>query len=175
MFKNKVIISLLSTFFIVGLLAMVVYYVKFRQNTGPSHAGTIKVQLVSTTSTVKKNDVFNVDVYLDTQGVPVTGADIRVRYDPAKLVATSVTPGNFLPVVFVPGKINVSSALVQLVLGANLPNPANGTGILAHIKFKVISQGTRAHIYTGPDTAISTVGSAGNVMGVPGEIFITIQ
>lgn len=170
--NKKVIISLFSIFFILGVLALVVYYVRFRQNTSPIRASGIDLRLVSTTTSVNKNDELDVDVYIDTKGMSITGSDLEIKYDPNLLLAESITPGNFLPVVFVPGKI--TSGLAKIVLGCNVTDPKNGNGILASVKFKVLGEATNTSIYFDSTTAISALGQTTSVLGTPDALNLTI-
>lgn len=173
-FKRKnVIISTLSTAFILITLVLGVYFVRFRQNTGTVHAESVQVKFISTATTVKNGDEFVVDVYIDTKGMSVTGSDLRVRYDPLLLKVESVTPGKFLPVVLLPQQLSSGSA--QIVLGSNVTEPKNGTGILESVKFKVLGKGATANIYFGSGSAVAAIGQTANVLATPASLNINIE
>lgn len=173
-FKRKdILISILSVSFTLVILVLGVYYVRFRQSTGPVHAEGVQVQLVSTNTNVKSGDEFVVDVYIDTKGMSVTASDLRVRYDPQLLQAESITPGNFLPVVLLPQQL--TSGFAQIVLGCSVTEPKNGTGIVESVKFKVLGQGATANIYFGPASAIAALGQSTNVMTSPTSLNIIIE
>lgn len=164
--RKNVFISLFSTFFILITLVVGVYFIKFRQNTSPIQASGPTLQLTSTSNTVNKNSEFIVDVYLDTKGESVTGADLRIRYDQTKLQAISIESKNYLPVVLIPGQI--TSGLAKIVLGSEVTTPKNGTGILAAVKFKALDQGENTVIsFDEVGTMISAIGKTTDVLNRP--------
>jgi len=170
---KKIIISLISIVFILTFLILGVYYVKFRQSTAPVKAEGVELLFVSNQTSFKQGDEFNVDIYLDSKGMSVTGADLKIKYDANQLLALSITPGNFLPVVFIPGQI--TSGQAKIVLGCNPTDPKNGNGILATIKFKVLGQGTNTSIYFDSTTAVAALGQTTNVLGTPPTFDINIE
>src|ERR1035437_5922889 len=134
-FKRKnVIISLVSTIFVLSALVIGVIYIRQRQGILPAGASGVQLQLVPTKTTINKGDEFDVDIYIDTKGMSVTGSDLEVKYDPTELTAESIQPtqagqaGYLLPVIFIKGQI--SSGLARIVLGCDPTSPKNGTGIL---------------------------------------------
>jgi len=162
--KRKITISLITTGFVLIVLLAAAYYVKFQQGITNSHASGVVLQVLSTKTSVKVGDEFIVSVYIDTGGLSVTGADVRVRYDSSRLLAETITPGTFLPVVFVPGKITQASAIAQIILGSNPTAPKAGNGILETVKFKAIAASTATNIFLGPATAIAAVGYPTSVL-----------
>ena len=187
--KKKVFVSLLSLVFALAILALAVYYIRFRQNTSPTQASGVLLQLAGTAGNitwlgggkVRPDSEFSVDVYMNSNGMSVTGADIEVKYDPKQLSAISVNQGaTLLPVVFVPGQISLG--LAKIVLGCKPTTPVTGNGILASVKFKTIgSDGTTATISVdpsaspGPATAISALGQSGNVLSAAAFMNVVIS
>ena len=170
--RKGVIISLVSTVLVLGGLVTGVVFIKERQGVSV-HASGVDLKLAAGVTSVNKGDEIQVDVYIDTKGLSVTGSDIRVKYDPNLLMAESIQQNTFLPVVLVPGKISTGTA--RIVLGSSPTEPKNGTGILASLKFKVLGSGIKTTVSFDATTAISALEQATNVLGTstPLEINVT--
>ena len=169
--KNKKvkIFPIFIVIFVSLVLVAAVYYLKYKQGVLGAQASGVQLQLLNTTAStsIKKGTEFTVNVYIDTAGMSVSGADIRVRYDQNQLLAETMTPGTFLPVVFVPGKITQGSGVAQIILGSSPSAPKSGAGILAAVKFKVLGQGTKTNIYFGTGSIVTAIGQTANVMEFP--------
>lgn len=171
--NRRVIISILSTGFVLLILALVIYNIRFRQSTAPIHAESVQIKFTNDVTSVKKGDEFVVDIYIDTKGKSVTASDLRVKYNPLLLQVQSITPGNFLPVVLLPQQL--TSGFARIVLGSDVTNPKNGTGILESVKFKVLGQGTTANLSFEPSSAVSAIGQDVSAIGTLPSLDIKIE
>lgn len=164
-----------------------------RNQTLISHAGTAVLSLSSSNPTPKIGVPFTVVVAIDTKGLAVTAADIRVRYDTAKLTANKIIPfGDFLPTVLYPpgqtqGILDLPSATsgrAWIVVGALVDNtgttaapgdvhPRSGTGILAQVTFTPKTNGSTT-ITFGGETAVAAVGQTGDVTATKNSVTINI-
>lgn len=164
MFKNinfnlkKVLTVVFSILLILTLVAGVIL-VRQRQNTKVGAQG-VNLSLTPTTTTVNVGDNYTVDVYIDSKGYSVTGADLKINFNNSVSQLTSVQVGTFLPVVFKPGV--VSGNMGQIVLGCDVTQPKVGTGILARLNFKATSAGSNQITFNG-QTAISALGQTTNI------------
>ncbi len=173
--KKKIILSFLGALALILSLGVGVYLVRSRKTVGIKAEGpSISLVSATATTTYTKGEEVVADVYIDTKGLKVTGADLRVRYDPTYLQAKSIESGGFLPVVLFPGNISYAQA-VRIVLGSDPMTPKDGSGILARVKFNVIAESGSTSITFGPSTAISAIGSQVNVVGQATPLAITIS
>lgn len=168
--QKNIIISLSSSVFALAILVAGVYYVRFQQSTGV-HAEGVQLRFAGANQSYNKGDEFSVDVYIDSKGLKVTGADIRIGYDAVVLQAESIQQSTFLPVVFIPGQVLPAA---RIVLGSDPASPKTGTGILATLKFKVIGKNGSTSFFFAPGTAISVLGQNSNAASIPGPFGIAI-
>lgn len=175
--KRKIIGSVLGLLFLTVSLGTGLYLVQTVQKTRVSATGA-ELMLSTSNANPKIGDNILVAVYLDTdtEGLQVTGADIKVGYDNNILEATSVRNGNFLPTVLVPGSI--SSGQASIVLGCLVDTtgayPKSGTGTLANITFKAKALGSTTVSFSS-GTGIAAVGQPSNVAEVFKPVQITVQ
>lgn len=153
MFQNKSNLNILNNkkvywgaFSVLFLIASIFVGLILSQQTRKTKIGASGVDLTlhTTNNNPRVNDIISVAVVMDTHGLTVNGTELVVKYDPNKLIATSITPGNFLPNVFIPGVI--SNGTASIVLGCTIDNagthPVNGSGLIAQINFTVKTTGT---------------------------------
>lgn len=133
-------------------------------------AATLSVSPVSGTYNV--NNIFQLDILVDTQSQPIDGVDINaLNYNPAILevqdqnqstAGVQITPGSLMPnSVF--NSVNVQTGKIvfsQLTAGGQT---YNGQGILASINFKVLQTGIASlnFDFISGQTTDSNVSSAG--------------
>lgn len=173
--KRKIIGSVLGLLFLTVSLGTGLYLVQTVQKTRVGATGA-ELMLSPSNANPKIGDEITIAVYLDTKGLQVSGADIKVGYDNNILEATSVRNGNFLPTVLVPGSI--SSGQASIVLGCLIDTtgvyPKSGTGILANITFKAKALGSTTVSFSS-GTGIAAVGQSSNVAEVFKPVQITVQ
>lgn len=167
--KRKIFL-ILGTLILVAALIAGLIVVRNRTETRVGAAG-VTLSLNTPTTTVTKNNNFTVDVFIDTKGYSVTGADLKIKYNPQLIQFVSITQGNFLPVLFVPGA--ASGDIASIVMGSDPSQPKTGTGILAKVTFKAINSGT-ANMTFGTGTAISALNQASNIADVMTGVNVTV-
>lgn len=134
-------------------------------------AATLSVSPVSGTYNI--NNIFQLDILVDTQSQPIDGVDINaLNYNPAILevqdqnpstAGVQITPGSLMPnTVF--NSVNVQAGKIvfsQLTAGGQT---YNGQGILASINFKVLqtSIASLSFNFISGQTTDSNVSSAGS-------------
>ena len=164
MFKNinfnlKKVLTVVFSILLILTLVVGVILVRQRQNTKVGAQG-VNLSLTPTTNTVNVGDSYTVDVYIDSKGYSITGADLKINFDSSVSQLTSIQVGTFLPVVFKPGV--VSESMGQIVLGCDVTQPKAGTGILARLNFKATSAGSNQIVFNS-QTAISALGQTTNI------------
>lgn len=173
--RRRVALSVFGLLFLAASLGTGLYIVQTIQKTKVGATGP-ELTLIPTNANPKVGDTIAVSVYIDTKGMKVSAADIKVSYDSNILTATSVANGNFLPTVLTPG--SVSGGTASIVLGCLVNSagvyPKSGTGILANINFTVKASGTTT-VSFGTGTGIAVVGQASNAAGVLAPTQITVQ
>lgn len=101
---------------------------------------------VSQTSYVV-GDVFDVDVILDTEGTPTSGAEIMIRYDPGVLQVIDVDtgsegvqiiPGSLYPFVFI-NEVFTDEGVIWFSSSNTGDTVFSGTGTLAEILFHAVA------------------------------------
>lgn len=178
--QRRVVGGLLGILVLAGAIGAGVYLTGQRQTT-QSQAGSAVLSMSATPSSVKKGDTFTVAVAIDTKSLKVSAADIRVRYETAKLEAKKIEAfGDFLPVVLSPGTIDstdTASGRAMITVGALIDDAGAhakaGTGVLAKITF-VAKAGGKTDLTFGSSTAVAAVGQGANVVGTLKTLTLTI-
>lgn len=116
-----------------------------------SEAATLS--LSPATATLTAGQAYDMQVVVNTEGVGIVSADVRVNYDPSKVTILSITPGTIFSVSTAQ---NISSN--YLTISRAIPNggtPYNGTnGVYATIRFTARETGSAA--FTIPFTTGTT-------------------
>jgi len=120
-------------------------------------------------TTVAINEQFTVDVLTDTKGYSVSATDLRVNFSGAGVLVSSITAGNFLPVILVSG--SVGSGKATIILGSQPTAPAQGIGILATITLKATQNGLVQFSFDN-NTQVAAIGQVGNVVGAMSSVTI---
>ncbi|HEY4503009.1 MAG TPA: cohesin domain-containing protein, partial [Candidatus Paceibacterota bacterium] len=120
---------------------------------GGERASAATLSVSPSSSSVTNGQNFNVDILLDTAGVSVDGVDVfSLRYNPAILQVQDantgadgiqITPGILLPITLV-NSVNATNGTLQFSQVATGGSSFNGSGKLATITFRGISNGTSA-------------------------------
>ncbi|NIT03515.1 hypothetical protein GTO10_01065 [Candidatus Saccharibacteria bacterium] len=174
--KQKVL-AIVVLFVMLASIPVGVYLVKKRQEIQLRAAPSTVLSLEPAAETYGVDEVFTINVQIDTGTNIVAAADIDLSYDPQVLSAEDITSGTFFDSptqppnelrkdLNTPGKIYYSIGSLA---------PKQGSGTLASISFKGIAEGTSA--VTFDDT--SQVGDVadpegGNVLAntIPGSYLI---
>lgn len=178
--KKKIVYTFLGILLLASSVGVGTYLVGQKQGTKIGATGPT-LSMTPSKSNPKVNEIFNVTIGIDTNGMSVSGADIIVRYPTANLTVQNIQEtGSFLPVVFVPGTIELAdtaSGRARIILGCLTDStgtyPKNGIGALAQITFLAKATGT-AKITFGTSTAIAAVGQSANVVGTMTPLSLSI-
>lgn len=172
--KKRIITTILGIFILAGAVATGSYLVQQNQKTR-TRAGGVILSLSSNNQSPQVGSTFTVALAIDTGGTGVSGADIKINYDPNALTATQIQAGTFLPTVLSNGQISSGSA--KIILGTNVdssgPHPATGVSTLAQVTFTVKAPGTTTISYD-PATIVTTLGQTTNSVGTKNSLQITI-
>ena len=104
-----------------------------------------------------QSQLFDIDVYLDTKGLNVTAADLKIKYDPNVLEGVSIENRNSLPVTLLAGKVDNTLGVASITLGSNPSNPISGGFVLATLKLKVKNRMTTT-VLVNNSSAVTAVG-----------------
>lgn len=173
-FKKKVVVTVLGFLFLSASLGIGVLLTQKAQRTEVGAAGA-NLLLTTNSSNPRVQDTFVAAVTMNTQQLSVTGIDLKINYDQNLLTANSITPGPFLPYVFIGGTI--SNGVASIVLGCPIdnqgPHPVNGTGLVAQINFTAKAPGS-TNITFNSATKVSSIGATTNQVETMTPVSITI-
>lgn len=157
--KNK-ILAIIILVFIFASVPAGVYLIQKRQELRSRALANTVLSLEPATSSQTIDQIFTVNLQIETGTNMVAATDIDMSYDPQVLIVEEVIPGTFFDnpqelrkETGVPGKIYYS-------LGSLTPK--QGSGILAIISFRGLAAGTTA--VTFDDTTIVAGIDEGNVL-----------
>jgi len=95
-------------------------------------------------------EIISVNILLDTQGVPVQGADIRyLNYNPALLEAqdentgiagVQIAPGTLMPTMA--NSVDTANGKILFAQAISGSGTFTGAGMLATVRFKILASGT---------------------------------
>ncbi|MBI2267994.1 MAG: hypothetical protein HYU80_00935 [Candidatus Blackburnbacteria bacterium] len=140
---NKKIIIGIVIFIILALgLVAGLFLVQRQQEMRKKAAPASTLSILPPTNTIKVGDEIDLSVNMNTVTNTTTGAELHITFDPQKLELKEITPGTFLPNIFVQPAIDNTTGTASVTYGAQPANPPQGEGILATLKFKGKSPGT---------------------------------
>jgi hypothetical protein len=121
----------------------------------------ISLRLLPSEIRTVKNNSYNIQIGINSLDSKVTASEIHLVYDPKKILIEDLKIEDFLPVVL---KVtNNHDGKIVLILGGQLNDLKKGVGILATLKFKVLSEDI-TDIKFKPDTKVVVEGSSENVL-----------
>lgn len=105
------------------------------------------LQFDPTTVTTQQDETFDIKVDVDSGTNEILGVDAKITYDKALLTVEEVTDGTFFPNI---GKVDYSTQ-GEIYIAGIVDDPGDfkkGTGTLATIKFKAVTDGTATLAFT---------------------------
>jgi len=122
-------------------------------------------------------DEFTVSINLDTGNREVSAAELHLKVSPnVEIVSFSMSSGYLLPIslpgFILPG-LSFTKDQAMIVLGSNPDNPRTGSGTLALLILRAVSEGDASIEFTS-DTKVAALYSAGNVLDGAQNISITV-
>jgi hypothetical protein len=127
--------------------------------------------LAASSNTVQVDQIFTVNVDINTQGRSVSAAEIHLDFPSGTFQAISLVKGTFLPVELSAG--SVSSGMVAIILGCDPSAPKAGSGTLAVLTLKALAPSS-AQIQYSSNTKIAVIGESNSVIGSMSPVTITV-
>lgn len=134
-------------------------------------AGGPTLSAQTSQATVTTGSEFTATILIDTKTYSVTAAELNISFPSDKLQAISITAGQFLPTVLVPGSTGSGVAQITVASGTTAKQ---GTGTLATITFRALSSGV-AQIGFSNSTLVAATGQAGNVVDTMTPATVTLS
>ena len=157
-------------------IPVTVFLAKQQQDARAKAAPATTLSFSPATITKKANETFPLEVRIDTAENQVVAAELHITYDPEKLEAQTITNGALFPNVLTSGKVERGSASIT-VGAASATTPVKGTGSVAVVTFKALSQTTSPiSVRFAATTFVGALGeSAANVLisSTPATVTIT--
>lgn len=151
-----------------------VFLVSQRQGLPGKAVPATTLSLYPTAVTKETNQIFILEVKINTGENQVTAAELHLSFDSSKLEGQSISEGTFLPVKLVPGSINQATGKASITLGSQPAEPKRGQGTLAFITFKTKTVPGTTQVSFDSTTQVAGVGEAGNVLTGTSPASITI-
>lgn len=172
----KKIWLLITSLFLIGILPAAIYFVGQNQEIRNKAAPATTLSIIPAISSKKTNDVFSLEITIDTGENQVVASELHISFDPTKLEAQTITNGPLFPNILASGTIE--SGLASITVGAaDAKQPVKGTSTVAIVKFKAIAKTeSPTAIKLAPNTFVGGLGEgAVNVlMGTtPATVTIT--
>jgi len=172
----KKIWLLITSLFLIGILPAAIYFVGQNQEIRNKAAPATTLSIIPAISSKKTDDVFSVEITIDTGENQVVAAELHLSYDPTKLEAQTITNGPLFPNILASGTIE--SGLASITVGAaDAKQPVKGTNTVAIVKFKAIAKtDSPTAIKLGTNTFVGGLGEgAVNVLvgTTPATVTIT--
>ncbi len=169
-----------TTKFFMTLAVVLVFPLFFHQN---SEAATLS--LSPSTAALTAGKAYDMQILVNTEGVGIISADVRVNYDPTKVTIVSITPG---PIFTNAVGSNQGISSNYLTISRAIPTdgtPYNGSnGVFATIRFTARETGTanftipfttettsQSILASGPNNLLTAVNNAS--YGISAEVLGT--
>lgn len=166
------IVSLL----LIGILPAAIYLVGQSQEIRNKAAPATTLSIIPAISSKKTDDIFSIEITIDTGENQVVASELHLSYDPTKLEAQTITNGPLFPNILASGTIEGGAASIT-VGAADAKQPVKGTSTVAVVRFKAIAKtDSPTAIKLAPNTFVGGLGEgAVNVLvgTTPATVTIT--
>lgn len=166
------IVSLL----LIGILPIAIYLVGQSQEIRNKAAPATTLSIIPAISSKKTDDIFSIEITIDTGENQVVASELHLSYDPTKLEAQTITNGPLFPNILASGTIEGGAASIT-VGAADAKQPIKGTSTVAVVRFKAIAKtDSPTAIKLAPNTFVGGLGEgAVNVLvgTTPATVTIT--
>ncbi|MBI3559737.1 hypothetical protein HY087_01245 [Candidatus Gottesmanbacteria bacterium] len=135
----KKLAIIVTSIIIIVALPLIVYLVGQRQEIRQKAAPATTLAMSPPTLTKKTDDVFSMEVTIDTGENQVVAAELHLTFDPTKLEAQTVSNGSLFPNILASGTVESGAASIT-VGAANSKQPVKGTGTVAVVRFKALAK-----------------------------------
>ena len=151
------------TVVLVGLMGVMLFAVQKQQDIrNRATGGNATLTLIPASPTVNQGIEFTEAITVNTHDQTMSAAEVHLSYDPAKLQAVKIEAGTFLPVTLTAGAVGNGAA--SITLGSQPTEPKKGSGVLASVTFKLLTNATADIAFTNA-TQIAAVGRTDNAVG----------
>lgn len=130
----------------------------------------VALSLIPAAVTTSSGQEFTEAITANTNDQTVSAAEIHISFDATKLQGVSIDAGTFLPVVLTPGAIGNGTA--SITVGSQPSAPQKGSGILASVKFKLLTN-TTTDIVFADTTQVAAIGRTDNAVGTKTGAHVT--
>jgi hypothetical protein len=157
---TKKIIAIIVLLFMLVSIPVGVFLVKKRQEIQLRAAPATVLSLFPAAEDYEKDEVFTLDIKVETGPNIIIGADLFLNFDPQIIEAQSVSLGTFLPnAQEATNQVNNNLGTIIYSLFTTQENAQSGTGTLAQITFKGKNAGTSA-VSFGSQTSVAGIDDA---------------
>ena len=157
---KKKVLAIIILLFMLASIPVGVFLVKKRQEIQLRAAPATVLSLIPAAEDYDKDEIFIVDVLIETGANIIIGADIFLSFDPQILEAQSVSIGTFLPSAQeATSQINNNLGTILYGLFTSTENAQTGTGTLAQVTFKGKALGTSAVAFSS-QTSVAGINDA---------------
>lgn len=172
--KQK-IIAIIILLFILASIPVGVFLVKKRQEIQLRAAPATVLSLIPAAEDYEKDEIFTVEVRIETEPNIIIGADLYLNFDPQILEVQSVSLGTFLPSAQ-EATNQVSNNLGTIIYGlfTSAENAQSGTGTLAQIAFKGKASGTSTVTF-GSQTSVAGITDAEALSGTVSGSYLIVE
>lgn len=175
--KFLLLTSLLFLLLILFLITRQVKKVEEPQEIRIKAAPSTTLSLQPPTLTKAPNEIFSLNVGINTGDNRVSAAEIHLSFDPNKLRGKEFVKDEFLPILLVNGSVNNTTGHASIIVGSDPASPKQGTGGVAKITFTALATtGSNPTTVTFTDkTQVAAVGEPGNVVVNTSPASVTIS
>lgn len=163
MFSKKVLVGILILVILLVGIGAGVFLVRQRQELRKDAAPATTLSFQPSQGSFKVGETFSLAVAVDTAQNTATAADLRITFDPKKLILTEFKPGTFLPVPLQAPKVDNSQGVATAIFGAQPGNLPQGKGGLGTLVFQSREAGATSVTFS-PQTEITGKDETTNVL-----------
>lgn len=154
---KKILVILTSVILLVAVPATV-YFLGQQQELRKKAAPATTLALSPASITKKVNDVFSLEVIIDTGENQVVAAELHVNFDPTKLEVQTITNGPLFPNILTSGTVEQGTASITVGV-ADAKQPVKGKGTVAVIRVKGLAKTeSPTSIKLGSNTFVGSLG-----------------
>lgn len=154
--KIATILSLVSLVVILLAIPLTTQLTQQRQEIRPQAAPATILSVMPSSSTIIINEVFNIDIKIDSGSNAIFGSDLEILFDPTVLAAQAIQPGGFLndPQELIQ---NIDNQTGKIAYSLGSFSSKTGSGTLALVTFQAIGGG-ESEISFGLTTSVAAAG-----------------
>jgi len=171
----KKILIIIGILLILASIPVTLLLIKQRQELRKGAIPATALSLSPSSITKEINQIFTLEIKVDTGENQVSAAELYITFDPNKLEGQQISVGTFLPNVLVLGSVNQISGIASITLGSSPTEPKQGAGTVAIVSFKTLSATGTTQVSFGTNTQIAGVGETGNVLVGTAPSMVTIS